>query len=270
MKLIVKRIIGVCRMKIERRSRWDGKWWPVNQFLMWVEDYYWRVKGYEIIECIGDSHVAVFRRLNWEYPQLRVRYRTVSVLGATAYGLAKSSSKTKAKEKYETHLARKNVGNHILIMLGEVDCSYLVWALSEKKAVSADLILQKSLKAYCDYLSALESSGLKIIVCSAPIPTVEDGIKNPEYISIRDNITATQIEKTNLTLSFNRSVKHFCEKSMIRFLDFDEDAINPSTGLVSEAFKNIGCVDHHYNEKHFSSVIYKKMVDEGQLTSYLL
>lgn len=129
----MRKLIGYVRMKIERRARWDRLWRPIDIMLQNVETIYWLIRRVEVVECFGDSHVKVMRRLNWMYPELLTRFRTISVMGATAYGLTNRESSTSARTIFEKRLIRLPYRHKVLVKLGEIDAGFLVWFLAEKR-----------------------------------------------------------------------------------------------------------------------------------------
>lgn len=249
------RIIGYARMKVERRARWDPLWRPVDKFLQRIDDIYWSVRGYRTVECLGDSHVAAFRRINFTYPEVAYRFRTTSVLGATAYGIGKVQSSTNARDKFEKRLEQLNGKTTVLVCLGEVDATFLVWFLAEKKSVDVETMFAVSLRRYQEFLQAIKLKVKELIVCSAPLPTIKDGQKHPRGLMLRDSIDVPYKEQTKMVLRFNNSIREYCKCNKIAFLDLDASAINPKTSLLDERFVRQDRYDNHYIEQEYIKII---------------
>lgn len=252
---MISRVIGYARMKIERRSRWDSLWSPVDWVCQRIEEIYWSYRGYLIVECLGDSHVAAFRRINFTYPEVKYRFRTKSVLGATAYGLGKERSSTNVRSMFEKQLARLKGGGCVLLCLGEVDASFLIWFLAEKKNTSIEVMFAESINRYREFLLLAKPRVKNLIVCSAPLPTIKDGQKHPKELLLRDTIDVPYIDRTHMVLRFNDALRKFCESNEILFLDLDEPVIDRRTGLLDERYIRQDRYDNHYIEQEYVKVI---------------
>lgn len=247
-------------MKIERRARWDRFWLPLDIILRYIEGVYWRLKGFMVIECFGDSHVKVMRRLNWVKPSHHVRFRTISVMGATAYGVVNDGSTSGAREIYEKRLKNINKNYKALVMLGEIDASFLIWSLAKRKALSVEAVLQETVGRYVSFLSYVKNICNDVYVCSAPLPTVDDGEKNPDYLETRGSIHTSKKERTDMTLKFNETVQERCKLLDIVYIDLDGLAIDKTTGLVKRSLINPSGLDHHYEENAFVSILQDRMI----------
>ncbi len=261
MEKCLKKMIGYARMKIERRARWDELWRPLDFFLRHIETLYWRVRCFTIIECFGDSHVKVFRRMNWLYSASGLRFRTISVKGATAYGIINANSVTGARSIYDKRLKRLNSDSIIIVLLGEIDASFLVWYLAQEKDINVNLVLQKSINHYIKFLNYILNLKLKLIVCSAPLPTADDNSINTAFMSIRDKIKVNKLKKTQMTLKFNRKIREYCESKEIIYMDMDKFALDKRSGTVKQKLINSNPFDHHYEENIFIEMINKCLLE---------
>ena len=255
--------LGYARMKIERRARWDCHWRPVDIILRQIETVYWHLRRFTVIECFGDSHVKVFRRLNWMYPKLRVRFRTVSVMGATAYGVVNYNSATSAREIYEKRLNSLQMNHKVLVMLGEIDTGFLIWSLAKKKSLLVENVLEETIERYGKFLTYINKMDKDIIVCSAPLPTIDDEVKKPDYLLAREGVKVSKKKRTDLALKFNTLVQEFCRINNIIYLDLDLDSIDATTGLLSEKLISSTKLDHHYNEAVYAKLLKNKLISMG-------
>ena len=83
---------------------------------------------------LGDSHSKVFTFCNTN----KFKFNVKAVGGATAQGCVNPNSKSNALEIYKQHIKKSNKYDKIIIMLGEVDCGYLVWVRSKRYNISVE------------------------------------------------------------------------------------------------------------------------------------
>lgn len=253
------KIIGFIRMKIERRARWDWKWRHLDRALQFVEGVYWQLLGKEVVECLGDSHVKAVRRLNWLHPEIDFRFRTVSVMGATAYGLGNQSSSSGAREKFLHRLSRCR-GKRVLFMLGEVDTGFLIWERASKHDISEDEAMKEAIHRYQAFLKENTAEVKEVLVSSVPLPTLEDDSQTPEYISVRRQVTADKKQRTELALKFNKKLRTMAESSGWRFVDCDSQALDDESGLLKQTLMSKNENDHHYDENAFAELLRNTLV----------
>lgn len=252
-------LVGYARMKIERRARWDRFWKPVDWLCQKIEDIYWAAREYELIECLGDSHIAAFRRINFTYPEIKYRFRTTSVLSATAYGVGKPQSSTNVRKIFEKKLSELEGKVRVMVCLGENDTSFLIWFLAQQKNIQIERVLSETLIRYQKFLILAKSKVRELIVCSSPLPSIKDGQKNPEVALLRDSIDVSWSERTLMALKFNGEMRVFCENNNIAFLDLDGAAIDPQTGLLAERFIRQDKYDNHYIEDEYIKIIVPRL-----------
>ena len=56
---------------------------------------------------------------------------------------------------------------------------------------------------------------------SCPLPTIKTNCKLGEVANLRKEVAATQRQRTDLALNFNRAVAAYCAGADIRFVDLD-------------------------------------------------
>lgn len=251
--------LGYARMKIERRARWDPLWRPVDTVLQKIETMYWCVRGNTVIECFGDSHVKIMRRLNWMFPNISTRFRTISVMGATAYGLSNYKSVTSSREIYEKRLNSLPRKHQVLVLLGEIDTNFLIWSLAEKNKLSVEEVLEETVKRYMEFLVYIKSMGKELFVCSSPLPTTDDGIVEPVYLAIRGSVKVSKKDRTAMALEFNSRICRYCESIDATYIDLDSLSIDAATGLLKKELISSTGLDHHYEENAFAEMLLKKM-----------
>jgi hypothetical protein len=75
-----------------------------------------------------------------------------------------------------------------------------------------------------------------------------------EVAAARSEVKATQRERTELTLEFNRRVAAFCSEAGAVFIDLDPESIG-ANGLVRPALLNADSSDHHYDRPAHSRLL---------------
>ncbi len=144
----------------------------------------------------------------------------------------------------------------ILLQLGEVDCGFVIWYYAEKYMVSIDEQLKRTLANYFEFIREIESKGFhNIIVLSAPLPTIVDGQDWGEIANARKEVKASQKERTDLTIQYNRALRAYCEKNRIVFIDTTDDMLDKDRGVIKESFLNSNALDHHIANKNYAELI---------------
>lgn len=252
---MISHVIGFARMRIERRARWDRFWKPLDRLCQKIENIFWGARGFEVIECLGDSHIAAFRRINFTYPEIKYRFRTTSVLSATAYGVGKSQSSTNVRKIFEKKISELEGKVRVIVCLGENDTSFLIWFLAQQKNIQMEIIFSETLMRYQNFLILVKSKVKELIVCSSPLPSIKDGQKNPDIALLRDSIDVPMRERTLMALKFNGEMRNFCKQNSIAFLDLDEVLIDPKTGILADNFIRKDQYDNHYIEEEYIKII---------------
>ncbi|BAW96819.1 hypothetical protein NIES970_17610 [[Synechococcus] sp. NIES-970] len=118
-------------------------------------------------------------------------------------------------------------------------------------------MLDKALKNYQDFLLFL-SKRYQVICLSTPLPTIKDGQNHGQVANLRKDIKASQRDKTQLTIQFNKSMKRFCFQKKITYLDFDDESIGKD-GLVHDKLINSDPHNHHYDANSYIEMIAPKL-----------
>ncbi|MDP5130363.1 MAG: SGNH/GDSL hydrolase family protein [Paraglaciecola sp.] len=202
---------------------------------------------------IGDSHTAVFNS-----PQFTKFFRSKyhifveTVGGATVSGLENPNSKTEALAKFRAaHQLIKP--DTLLIQLGEVDTGFVIWYRAQKYQAAVCEMLAKSLSNYRALLTELQ--GLEqTLVLSAPLPTIKDDQDWGEIANLRKEITASQFERTALTLKFNTEMQKITEDLGLEYINLDAQSL-ANNGVVSTFLLSKDVNDHHYDTNNYLSLL---------------
>lgn len=196
---------------------------------------------------LGDSHMNCLKA-----PVAQGRFpgydcRIVQVPGATAVGLRHPTSKTQALLRFRQELLPAREDCIPVYQIGEVDCGFVIWVRAQRHGESVEQQLDASLAAYFDFLSDMQQAGYGgQIVTSATLPTIDDDPATMGEVHIlRQEVKATQRQRTDLTLLYNRRLEEGCRERGVAFLDIAALMMDPQTGLIRDDLKNPNLGDHH-------------------------
>jgi hypothetical protein len=206
------------------------------------------------ILVLGDSHSHVFNYLKIRNFLYAYRFNVFAVGGATASGLENPNTKTDSYKIY--HQALQNESYHcVLTMLGEVDTGFVIWYRCQKKEISLEESIEKTINTYCNFLNKIQSSK---VVISAPLPTIRDNQDWGEIANLRKEVIATQKERTELTLLFNSRMEKFCISNSIKYLNLDQFVLGHD-GLIKGEYYSQDKNDHHYDMISFKKLLAEKL-----------
>ena len=203
--------------------------------------------------CLGDSHVAVMEHV----PVPRVWFRAKPISGATASGIQNPQSTSQAMAIFDELLARAKPWQEIVLHLGEVDCGFLIWHRARRLGVTVDAQLAHTLDTYSTFIASVVRRGFRrVVVLSVPLPTIgDDPAKWGEIASLRRIVTASQAERTELTLRFNEGLRARCAQIGVLFVDATSGHRDAHTGLVDRRFLRDTHQDHHLADAPYGRLI---------------
>jgi hypothetical protein len=111
---------------------------------------------------IGDSHTGLFKR---KFP-----FIAHHVGPATAYGTNKEQSTTDSKRKIEKIVNKVKINDHVLFVIGEIDCRIHIYNQFKKnrEEISLPEIINRVLKNYLEVLQDTTYRCSKVSVCGVP------------------------------------------------------------------------------------------------------
>jgi len=213
------------------------------------------VTRHRILHCLGDSHVRIFNHIT----RLRLLRRTwleaVPVDGATAMGLVNPNSTTNALMVFRQTIRRLRDDRHVLFMLGEVDCGFVIWYRAERLGVPVEEQLEVSLDNYTSFLQELLPTRRgRLLLAAVPPPTIVDGAPGP-VAKARLDVKASIAERTKLTVRYNEALRRWSHDHDCDFLDYESEVIDHTTGLVREDLRNPNPEDHHLAAGRFAPIV---------------
>lgn len=243
------------RSEVARRAQDDGLWLRVEQVVRPIEDAICAALRVPIIECFGDSHTNVFGHLNrlrcarWGY------FRATIVRGATAYGLTNPNSRTRALMIFSRWLARIPSSRCVLFMLGEVDVGYRVWVHAEQRGCPPEDLIAETMARYTQFLRTYAGRFSRVVIVSVPLPAAGDFHDDRDMQTLRPNLSASQSQRTLLTLDFNERLRATSTSLGAYFLGMDEQILDPTTGIIRPQFLRKDKIDNHYDWNAFARLL---------------
>lgn len=198
-----------------------------------------------ILVC-GDSHTRVFSYCNKQ--QVLFKFDVCEVGGATAQGAVNPNSKTDALGIFSTKLKHTTKANKVLIMLGEVDCGFVIWVRSKRYNISVDEQLQSSIHNLFQFIETkVRSYGYvpnDIIVVGVILPTIKDNTNKKYLNGARKEVDVDQYTRTQKTLEYNQILKTRCNAYGYHYIDITEE-IAGEDGLINDEYLSENHTDHH-------------------------
>jgi O-antigen/teichoic acid export membrane protein len=251
----IPELIWRLRTELAQRAHLSSLWLVAERMLRPIENVIYRFGGTRVVECFGDSHVGVFSTLNRKRCMRGWHFRGTIVRGATAFGMANPNSKTNAYKIFSGWLARLPPNQVTLFMLGEVDVGYLIWMKAKQTGEDPYNLLEQALSRYFWFLERHASHLHKLVLVSALLPAAGDDHNDPAMLNLRKGLTASQRERTDLTLEYNRRLRVWAQAKGVYFIDMDEALLDPETRLLRAEYVHKNRVDHHYVQETFSQLL---------------
>jgi hypothetical protein len=190
----------------------------------------------------------------------RTRFSICSVGGATAQGIANPNSKTDALRIFTERAHAAQDWQDLVFSLGEVDCGFLIWYRAAKYGTPVDEQLHRSIENYVSFLAGIpQSPRRRVFVLSAFLPTIADGQDWGEVANARREVTASQQERTAITLQYNALLEDAARSNSFEFVDVTTGHRDAATGLVDRRFLNPDPLDHHLADGPFGQLIAEQL-----------
>lgn len=207
------------------------------------------------ILVIGDSHTkCYFKNKEMRNVQSDFHFDVHYVSGATAQGAVNPTSKTKALSIFKKRLNKINTNNYdyIAIMLGEVDCGFVIWYRSEKYSISVEEQLNLSVNNLFEFIRnevLLKFKPKQVIVMGSVLPTIKDDQDWGEVCHLRSSVKATQLKRTELTFRYNSMLEKLSNEYEYNYVDITNETLDKNTNLVGDEFLHEDKGNHHLSFK---------------------
>jgi hypothetical protein len=204
------------------------------------------------ILCCGDSHTRVFDYCNSR--QNEFVFDVCKVIGATAQGAVNPNSKTDALNIFKKKI-NSSRADKILIMLGEVDCGFVIWVRSKRYNISIDdqinICINNLFTFVGNIIATKKYANKDIIICGSILPTIKDNTNKRFLNGVRSEVDVSQLERTKKTIEYNNLLKINCHKYGYNYIEIVNDILGKD-GIVRDEFLNSNSADHHLdNEKTY-------------------
>jgi hypothetical protein len=237
-----------------------NRWVPRLPYATGASDATARLMGAQVITVLGDSHARVFSEVRQRHLTPGTRFDVVTVAGATARGLANPNSKTNAVRRYRAALRTVPRSRKCVVMLGEVDCGFLVWYRSAAHATPVEYELERSVNAHTRFLDEMLVSGRRrLCVVSAPLPTADDYPMWSGLTNERRAVRAGIRERTDATIAYNGQLRDWADSNGCAFLDLDLATLDRSTGIIRDRFRNPSEREHHLHPELMAGLVAEEM-----------
>lgn len=202
----------------------------------------------------GDSHIDVFRYMNNK--QDNYKFHTLEVPGATAQGAVNPNSKTNALQIFSNCLNQlENIKkyNKFMIMLGEVDCGFVIWVRSKKYKISVDEQIKNSVNNLFNFIKNVVEKYFNksdIIVIGSILPTIKDNTDKRFLNGARREVEAKLKERINKTLEYNNKLKEESNKNGYKYIDITKYILDKEKDEVFKQFLNKDPYNHHLDNEN--------------------
>jgi hypothetical protein len=210
------------------------------------------------ILVVGDSHAKIFRHFMFLRHLPRIHFTVATKGGATASGLATPTSKTQAYKRFREALDTIP-RDLVMLQLGEVDTGYVIWYRARKHNASVEEMFDLAIKTYTSFILEIAEKD-KLIVISAPLPTITDGNDWGEVADQRKEVTTSQKDRTKLTVKFNSTIQKMCRENSIGYINLDEECMGEN-GIVDSFYMHPNPIDHHYHPRRYIALLSKRITE---------
>ena len=211
----------------------------------------------------GDSHVEEYIENGVNEIQNEMKFDTCYVYGATAQGAVNPNSKTQALSIFRENLERKKNNNYdyVGVMLGEVDCGFLIWFRAKKynKTVHEQIMLAvNNLEEFLKNDVEKVFSRDKIVVVGATIPTIKDNTNKKFLRGARKRVTASLRERIDCTFEYNKQLAIMAKKNNYRYFDISNETLDRENCCVFPQFLNREPYNHHFDSHAVAPIFVDK------------
>lgn len=218
--------------------------------------------GGQRILILGDSHAGVFEYI-FDRDLLAPHLINCEIVGgATACGLNNDRSLTGAFAIYQRSLQRFADFDVVVIMLGEVDCSFAFWNRARHRG---ETVLEQIPRAVQGIERLLDwgrsqNGRQRFVLAGSILPTIKDDQIDQQYV-VRRTVRVPQRERTALVLAYNQALRALAARRKLPYLDITVPTLDPSTGLVRDEFLVRDAVDIHQSQPETAGLWVREVRD---------
>ena len=211
----------------------------------------------------GDSHANLYINHGANKIQNDIKFDVCYVGGATAQGAVNPNSKTKALSTYRKTLERKKNNNYDYfgIMLGEVDCGFVIWYRAKKYNKTMQEQIMLAVNNFDEFLkNDVEKvfSKDKIVVVGATLPTIKDNTNKMFLRGARSEVDVSLRERIDCTFEYNKQLAIMAKRNNYRYFDISDETFDQENYCVFPQFLNKNQYDHHFDSKSVAPLFVDK------------
>ncbi|KKL45029.1 hypothetical protein LCGC14_2359780 [marine sediment metagenome] len=201
---------------------------------------------------LGDSHSTIFRYCNGKTQKFN--FNVLDIGGATAQGAVNPNSKTDALKIFTRKLETINTKNidYIMIMLGEVDCGFVIWVRSKRYNINVDEQIDISVDNLFSFIENIVRKYFKsyqIIIVGSVLPIIKDSTDKRFINGARAEVDASQEIITKKTIEYNLKLKNKAKVLGFHYIDITNLTMNTETNLIDDIYLSSIPHDHHLNKQ---------------------
>ena len=201
----------------------------------------------------GDSHAMCYIKLGANKIQNDVKFDVCSVGGASAQGVVNPNSKTNALSVYRERIKKyknNNDNDYFAIMLGEVDCGFVIWYRAKKY----NQTIHEQIKLAVDNLEEFLKNDVekifsedKIVVVGATLPTIKDNTDKKFLNGARSDVDASLRDRIDCTFEYNKQLSVMAKNNNYLYFDISDETFDQKNYCVFPQFLNKDPYNHHFN-----------------------
>lgn len=201
----------------------------------------------------GDSHATFYIKLGANKIQNDVKFDVCSVRGASAQGVVNPNSKTNALSVYRNRIKKyknNNDNDYFAIMLGEVDCGFVVWYRAKKY----NQTIHEQIKLAVDNLEEFLKNNVeklfsedKIVVVGATLPTIKDNTDKKFLKGARSDVDTSLRDRIDCTFEYNKQLSVMAKNNNYLYFDISDETFDQKNYCVFPQFLNKDPYNHHFD-----------------------
>jgi len=221
----------------------------------------------------GDSHTRCYIKDGANKIQNDVKFDTCWAGGATAQGVVNPNSKTKALSIFRKNLRIKkhNDYDYFAIMLGEVDCGFVIWYRAKKYNETIQDQIMLAVNNLAEFLKNDVEKVFpkdKIVVVGATLPTIKDNTDKRFLHGARSEVDASLRERIDCTFEYNKQLSIMAKNNNYLYFDISSETFDQENYCVSPQFLNNNPHDHHFDGYSVAPLFVDKFIPKPNTEIY--
>lgn len=208
---------------------------------------------------LGDSHTKVFTRMNQNHG---TKIDVTLVHGASLMGLSNQHSHTKAREIYNKELMHLFQPCNIIIQLGDVDVSRVIWKRAERNGETIGQQIDEVSNRLVGFIKKINPAH-KVYYLVPFLPAVDDNVDKKLIYPARRDVKASLQERTDALKQLTKKIKHLSTKHNFTVIDINSDLVDTRTGKLHDFYRDSNPGEHHLNNTRVAPTLRKSLCSMG-------